>query len=438
MSAHPSSDRLAALRRRWRLLAVLAALAAALAAALGADLAAHGLVWQALWSVTGEEQPAGQIRGFFEYLGNFTRRQPDTRPEIVPALAQVNPYGVNTFLQQEVEPAKRERQVQMIAEAGFHWIRQEFPWEDIEIHGRGDFEDRRNDPPRSAWEKYDHIVALAEQYGLEIQARLSNPPAWSRADGNARGTFAPPDDIQDFVNYAVTVAERYRGRIRAYQVWNEPNIYPEWGEQNVDAAAYTDLLCRTYEALKAVDPTIIVISGALAPTAALDGRNLTDVAFLQQMYDAGAGACFDVLAVNGYGLRSGPTDRRMRPMIMNYGRNQWIRDIMVANGDAEKPIWISEMNWNPVPGPEEVPDIAGRYNYGQVTEEQQARWVPLAYERARLEWPWVGVINYWYFKPASDYERNQSFYYFRMVEPDFTPLPVYEAMRAYIAAHPYP
>jgi len=50
----------------------------------------------------------------------------------------------------------------------------------------------------------------------------------------------------------------------------------------------------------------------------------------------------------------------------------------------------------------------------------------------------VGVISYWYFKPASDYERNQSFYYFRMVEPDFTPLPVYNAMREYIAAHPYP
>ncbi len=423
--------------RHRRRLAGIIGLAVVLGIGLAADLSARGLVWQALWSVTGEESPAGQIRGFFEYLGNFTRRLPDTRPEVVPALARVNPYGINTFLQQEVELDKRERQVQIIAEAGFHWIRQEFPWEDIEIHGRGDFEDRRHEPYRSAWEKYDHIVDLAEQYGLEIQARLSNPPDWSRADGNARGTFAPPDDVQDYVNFAVAVAERYRGRVRYFQIWNEPNIYPEWGEQNVDAAAYTAMLCRTYAALKAVDPEIVVISGALAPTAALDGRNISDVFFLQQMYDAGVKGCFDVLAVNGYGLRSGPTDHRLRPMVMNYGRNQWIRDIMVANEDTERPIWISEMNWNPVPGPEEAPDIAGRDNYGRVTEEQQARWVPLAYERARQEWPWVGVINYWYFKPAADYERNQSFYYFRMLEPDFTPLPVYDAMRAYIAAHPF-
>ncbi len=420
-----------------RLVLGLLALALLLTLGLAADLSARGLVWQALWHVTGEESPAGQLRGFVEYLGNFTRAMPQTRPEIVPALAQVNPYGVNTFLQQEVEPAKREQQARLIAEAGFHWIRQEFPWEDIEIHGRGDFEDRRHEPYRSAWEKYDHIVELAEQYGLAIQARLSNPPGWTRAAGDTGGTFAPPDDLQDYINYAVAVAERYRGRIQAYQVWNEPNIYPEWGERAVDAAAYTEMLCRTYAALKAVDPAIIVISGALAPTAALDGRNISDVFFLQQMYDAGVQGCFDVLAVNGYGLRSGPTDRRMRPMVMNFARNQWIRDIMVANGDADKPIWISEMNWNPVPGPEEEADIAGRYNYGQVTEEQQARWVPLAYQRAAEEWPWVGVINLWYFKPASDADRHQSYYYFRMLEPDFTPLPVYAALQDYIAAHPY-
>jgi hypothetical protein len=43
------------------------------------------------------------------------------------------------------------------------------------------------------------------------------------------------------------------------------------------------------------------------------------------------------------------------------------------------------------------------------------------------------VVNYWFFKRASDAEMDQSWYYFRMLEPDFTPLPVYDAMRAYTA-----
>jgi hypothetical protein len=79
------------------------------------------------------------------------------------------------------------------------------------------------------------------------------------------------------------------------------------------------------------------------------------------------------------------------------------------------------------------PAIVDLGAYGQVTPEQQARYAVLAYQRAIEEWPWVGVVNFWFFKRASDAERNQAMYYFRMVEPDFTPMPVYDAMREYTA-----
>jgi hypothetical protein len=424
---------------RWLLAGFL--IIALLAGLLALDLANHGLAWQTAWSLTGEEQPLAQVRGMVEWLGNFTRLQPNTAPLTPIDHVDVNPFGINTFLEQEVEPEKRERSVQMIADAGFHWLRQEFPWEDIEIHGRGDFVDRRNDhdgdgqpDPVDAWAKYDNIVDLADQYGLEIQARLSNPPSWAHANPDI-GEKAPPDDLQDYINYAVAVAERYRGRIRYYQVWNEPNIYPEWGNQDVSPEAYTNLLCRTYDALKAVDPEIVVISGALAGTVSLSGRDLNDFIFLQRMYDAGAGACFDIMSVQAYGLNSGPTDRRMRPTTVTFARHEYIRDLMVANGDAHKPIWISEAAWNPVDEPDVPPDIPLREQYGTGTQEQAARYMPLAYQRAQEEWPWIGVINYWFFKRASDAERNQPFYYFRMVEPDFTPLPIYDAMRDYIHNH---
>jgi hypothetical protein len=274
---------------------------------------------------------------------------------------------------------------------------------------------------------------------MEIVARLSSPPAWSRADGTARGDFAPPDDFNDFADYAAAVADRYRGRLRYYQVWNEPNIYPEWGYQPADPEAYTRLLCLTHTRLKANDPDIVVLSGVLAPTSelgALDpsglgATNLNDFIFLQRMYAAGAKNCFDVLTVQGYGLWSGPTDRRMRPIVVNYGRNQFIRDLMVANGDEHKAIWIAEMNWNTAPD-----GVEGAGAYGQVTEEQQARYAPLAYQRAQEEWPWVGVNMFWFFKRADDSEKNQAWYYFRMAEPDFTLLPVYASMKAHMHQTP--
>ncbi|PJF42584.1 MAG: hypothetical protein CUN50_03530 [Candidatus Thermofonsia Clade 1 bacterium] len=403
-------------------------------AALAADLTAQGAVWRYLYSVTGEQAPLAQLYAFLDYLGNLSRRMPQTADDVPVAFAIANPIGVNSFLELEPELAKRERQVQMIAEAGIGWIRQKFTWQDIEIRGRGNFIDDRNDlngdgvpDPVDAWAKYDSIVALAEKYGVQILARLGTPPAWSQPEG-LQGSFAPPADFQDFVNYAVAVAERYKGRVQHFQVWNEPNLALEWGNQPVEPERYTELLCRTYRALKAVDPQIVVVSGALAPTIDLSGYNLSSFVFLERMYAAGAKECFDVLGAQGYGLFSGPTDRRLRITTINFAHVVWLRDMMVAHGDAAKPIWIGEMAWNPVP---DDPNIQDRLTYGQVTDAQAAQYAVDAYERARTEWPWVGMIAYWFFKRPDTSESNQSWYYFRMVEPDFTPRPVYFAIQAY-------
>ena len=397
--------------------------------------------WLFQW--TGEERLPGQLRGLAQVATNFLHPLPRIEPYQPIRHTDVNPLGINVFLNQEVEASKRDRSLQMIADAGFHWIRQEFPWEDVEIHGKGDFVDRRNDldgdgqpDPVDAWAKYDNIVSLAGGHELAIIARLSNPPSWSRALTNTVGTYAPPDELADWGDYVYSVVSRYRGRIDAYQLWNEPNVYPEWGERAVDPQAYTRLLCEGYRRAKQADPNAIIISGALAPTVSLHpgpgpALGMNEFVFLQRMYDAGAGACFDVLSVNDYMLWSGPTDRRMRPLNINVSRPIYIRDIMVANGDADKPMWIGEMNANAVPNDSAIADLGA---YGQVTLEQQARYAPLAYQRIREEWPWVGVVNFWYFKRPDDRERDQAWYYFRMVEPDFTPLPVYNAMKEYAAS----
>lgn len=387
-----------------------------------------------LFYLTGEEDPLKQASGTAQYL--LTRLQPPLQTaDMVPVqYAGVNPYGVNTFLQQEVEPQKRELAMKMLSEAGFRWIRQEFTWEDIEIHGKGDFEDRRHEPYRSAWEKYDHIVELAEKYDVQIIARLSNPPAWTRAQGNELGAFAPPDDYTDYGDFAQAVAERYKGRITVYQIWNEPNIYPEWGLNPIDATEYVALLKEGYTRIKQVDPEAIVVMGALAATIELDRQRreglspggLSDVLFLQQVYDAGGGEYFDVLAMQGYGLWSGPYDRRMQPRVLNFSRPLYIRDVMVRNGDAHKPIWLSEMAWNSTPLDSGIP-----LTYGHVSPEQKARYAVLAYERLQREWPWLGVANYWFLKQATDQELldGNPQYFFRLLDPDFSPLPVYEALK---------
>ncbi len=379
-----------------------------------------------LYELTGEEAWPGQLAGVVHWLNTAVRPQPHLASNIITDYADVSPFGMNTFLQQEVEPEKREHSLQLIGQAGFRFIRQEFTWEDIEIHGKGDFIDRRNDPNGvDAWAKYDNIVDLAEKYNIEIIARLSNPPSWTRAlPDEEAGTLAPPDDFNDFADFAAAVAERYHGRITYFQLWNEPNGNDEWGLGNVNPEAYTELLCTGYHAIKEVNPDAVVLAGALTPTIAMNGRNMNDLIFLQRMYNAGAAGCFDVMSAQGYGLWSGAADQRLRPTVINYPHHLLIRDLMVRNGDAYKPIWISEMGWNTVP--DDIPA-----NFGRVTEDQQAKYGVEAYQRAQAEWPWIGVINYWFLKRPSDQEKDQPMYYFRLLEPDFTPLPAYTALAKY-------
>ncbi len=390
----------------------------------------------ALYYVTGEEDFAAQLKGLSDLAADRMRPRVHTAPEIPAAHSGVNPFGVNVFLEQEPDPAVRERAVRMARAAGFHWLRQEFPWEDIEIHGKGDFQDRRHEPYRSAWEKYDHIVDLAEKYDMELIVRVSNPPAWSRAQGNEVGSYAPPDNYQDFADFVYALVSRYKGRVRYYQLWNEPNIYPEWGNYAISPEDYARLLCLAADAARRADPNVVIINGAMASTIVLDpaaeppGNALNDFLFMQRLYDAGAADCFDIVAMQGYGLWSGPTDRRMNPRVLNFSRPLFMRDLMVANGDAHKPIWISEMNWNAVP--DEVPDK----RFGQVTPEQQARYLVEAYERIQKEWPWLGVANVWYLKRPTDQwkQEGKPEYYFRLLEPDFTTTPAYEALKAYAPA----
>ncbi len=403
-------------QRGWGIAAafVLLALAACLA---------RESIHQTLADWTGEEEWEHQLKGL-GYLALGALQPARATADFAPMpYADVNPFGVNTFLEQEVEEAKIRQSLQMIRDAGFHWIRQEFPWEDIEKPRKGEYWDTRWN--RRTWDKYDRLVALAREYGVEMIVRLDHPPAWTRADGRARGDFAPPDDFDDYGDFVATVVERYRGKIHFYQLWNEPNIYPEWGDQPVDAAAYTRLLKIGYARAKAVDPNVVIISAGLAQTIETGPRNVSDLIFLQQMYDAGARGYFDILAVMNYGLWTGPGDRRLDAQRTNFSRPILIREIMVKNGDADKPMWAMEVGWNAVPPGMDAP-------FGRVTEEQQARYAVQAYARAANEWPWMGAMMYWFWKRATDLEVNQPFYYFRMLDPDFTPRPVYGAMREYI------
>ncbi|MBI3978620.1 MAG: hypothetical protein HY331_10600 [Chloroflexi bacterium] len=386
-----------------------------------------GWLEEALIDATGETELRQQLEGLA--LSTLPLKAAPIRTAPLARIADtgVNPYGVNTFLQWQPDPVRLERSMAMLQAAGVGWIRQQFPWSDIEIPAKGQYANRFG---QNTWEKYDRLVALADRYHLRILARLDFPPNWTRQD-NTR-TFAPPDNFDDYGDFVAAVVARYRGRITHYQIWNEPNTETEWGNRPISATDYARLLRVAAERSRAVDPDVVVVSAALAPTLGTpDGRNVSDLAYLQQLYDAGARPFFDVLGVMAYGLWSGPGDRRVEPDRVNFSRPAMIRDIMVRNGDEQKAMWASEVGWNALPA-----DWPAAPSHGRVSEDLQARYAVHAYRRAEAEWPWMGVLFYWHFGLPFVEERDQQMFYFRLADPDLTPRPVYWALRSLVTQPP--
>ena len=351
-------------------------------------------------------------------LLSATTPTPPAPPRTIPH-TDLNPYGANFFLQWEAEPWKVEKTLEMAGEAGLGWVKQHFPWEDLELKKGVYWNDKLN---ISTWDKYDRIVDLANQHGLQIIARLDRPPDWTRQDN--RYKERPPDRFEDYGDFVYAVVSHYKGRIRYYQIWNEPNIFPEWGDQPVDPAAYTRLLKIAYMRAHEADPNAIILSAPLAQTLEESPRNMSDLKYLDEMYKHGAKDYFDILFANAYGFAFPPEDPP-DPGRLNFSRVLLLHEVMVRNGDAGKAVWFNEFGWNAAPA-DMPPD---KLKWARVSEEDQAAYTVRAIQKARREWDWAGAFCIWYFRQAGQIPPDDSAYYFRMVDVGFTPRLLYGAIK---------
>lgn len=334
-------------------------------------------------------------------------------------------YGVQVFLYWREEVADRD--LQLVQDAGLRWVKQEIPWREIEGHAKGVWQ----------WDTSDRMINQIEAHGLKVIARLGSQPAWAAPD-TALPDIAPPDDLQDFYDYVFAVASRYKGRIQAYQIWNEPNLAREWGNRPPNPVEYADLLKVGYQAVKAADPQAIVVSAGLAPTTRHDDQAMPDVYFVQGMYDAGAAAWFDALGVHAAGFKSppeiDPAEVAADPALNNgdsapeelrrvyaFRHVEDIRAIMVANGDEAKKVVILEFGWTVDPRPESP------YFWHAVSPTQQDKYLQRAYAYAEAHWqPWIGLMSVIYIAdPQWTTDDEQT--YWSVVYPGFPELRTAEA-----------
>lgn len=339
----------------------------------------------------------------------------------------VNPYGADFFVAREVEPWKRERTVEMAQQAGLGWAKQQFSWAEIEPLRKGEFVDPVSG--ESSWAKFDQIVDLYRDNGLQVIARLDRAPAWARPPDTRPET--PPTNLADYGDFVYAFVDHFRERVQYIQIWNEPNVYPEWGEQAVDPEAYAAMLETAYLRAKEADPNVYVLSAPLAITLGEphpepgDWRSMPDPDYLEAMYEAGAADDFDILSANAFGFDL-PPDDPPDPSVLNFRRVELQREIMERYGDAGKAMWFNEYGWNAAPESFHEDDLPWK----RVSEEQQAEYTLQGIELAQREWPWSGTFNIWYFRQTGQqYTPDEAAYYFRMVDIDFTPRRVYDAVQ---------
>ncbi len=279
--------------------------------------------------------------------------------------------SVNVALEQ-YDDAQLAENIKQIKDTGFTWLRQTFPWSQIEAtQGRFD------------WNKWDRIVDAAQ--GLHIIAVLDTSPSWA-----STSNFYPPTSNSDFAYFAKAFAQRYRDRIDYYQIWDEPNLGARWNGE-VNPVAYAEMLRQARDAIKQIDPTSMIILAGLAPTIETSSANMADWLYLRRLYEAGAGNLFDVASGKPYGFGSAPDEHTIDPNVLNFQHIVLMREELVAHGDASKPIWASHFGWN----------VADNSIWGKVSDQQQIDYTQRAISYARSNWPWLGVMSIENWEPVT-------------------------------------
>jgi hypothetical protein len=212
---------------------------------------------------------------------------------------------------------------------GVQNVRILIPWSGVEL--QNDF---------FYWDKVDALVNSAYERNMGILGVLTATPAWATEPGQP-APASPPASTAEYAEFVGAVAERYAGKVSAYEIWNEPNAATFW-YPSPDPAAYTELLQAAYPAIKQADPTATVIGGVVGWVTDYPNLAISPAEYVQGMYDAGAQGYFDALSYHPYQYQVPFGQGRPYGPAAPINQLDLMHQEMVANGDGAKLIWATE------------------------------------------------------------------------------------------------
>ncbi|MGI5868620.1 MAG: endo-1,4-beta-xylanase [Kiritimatiellia bacterium] len=307
-------------------------------------------------------------------------------PPLVPAGR--NPFGMNLSLAMRHAPRDRRAGAVQARRSGVGWTREEFSWEAIEPV-RGTFN----------WERHDDAVTIAREEGLGVLGLIAYSAGWARRDPGKHAS--PPRDVEAYAAFVERVVSRYRGRVRHWEIWNEPDS-PVFWPPKPDPAEYAALLKAAYAAAKRADPDCVVMTAGL-----LVGMNhWLQWDYLDALYTHGAGRAFDRVAWHAYCDPKSPIDGRYESLTAT------LFERMSAKGDAGKRAWLTEQGWSTAPG-----------SRRSVSEPDQGAYAVQGHVFA-LSNPSVETYFWFLFRDGANRETDHEQSY-GILHPDGSPKPAY-------------
>ncbi len=309
-----------------------------------------------------------------------------------------SPYGVDIHSPTGAELALDLDRVQA---AGIGWVHVAVIWPYVE-----------GQPGVYDWSAYDEIVAAAQARHLGILATILYTPAWATRDL----TWTGVPDVAAWTEFCRRAAERYKGSIRYWGLWNEPNLAEFWSgsrQQYIDG-----LLKPGADGIHAGNPEAQVGGPALA--------HLSSAAWYDWLTDvlAKAGDHLDFVTHHVYdtGGNGAVTAKLNASTLFGSTPGLWsvvspsVREVLEHSGWFGRPFWLTETGWQT----------------SQVGEALQATY----YTGFLTDWltgqhrqDWIAKIFFYEIKdPASGSPT------WGILKPDGTPKPVYSAYKNFIAS----
>jgi hypothetical protein len=231
--------------------------------------------------------------------------QPAGPTPTIPAIKDAD-FDLGIAVQENADPNTFNAWTDMVGkQLKLNWVKMQIEWQRIEQEkGKIDFG------------ALDIELPMLNKANIKVMLSIAKAPAWARDKGaktkpdpNGDLHDGPPADPKDLANFITAILNRYPGMVHAIEVWNEVNLDREWttNPQALDPKRYVTLLQTARDAIRAVDPNIVIISAALSPTGAnVAGRAMDDFAYFDLLVKAGMLQYADCVGAHHNGINVPP------------------------------------------------------------------------------------------------------------------------------------